>query len=271
MDVNEIELGLKHCSSIGVTLSVEEVSGLQAGLLRLQEFQKFDKVFFWGKILGTEKDYYICYGLQSNKYAFPDKVFYWAQENFDFASLPDDIEVEDFLGRFEGRPEKNLGEPVGEEAEEGGEESTKPVVTELMRLSKVVREVDSNTSVVPKGAYVLDENLEVMPALGFKGLSCKDAKEIESYLHYRPAENVGALRGIARDDVEFHENFLDSLVSDLPKGCWTIRRDAGCTSVQLRSLLWPGYVAYHIPCSTHFGGTYIGTGEKVVDLPFLLP
>ncbi|OAF71118.1 hypothetical protein A3Q56_01103, partial [Intoshia linei] len=40
--------------------------------------------------------------------------------------------------------------------------------------------------------------------------------------------------------------------------------------VMLRSLLWLGFVFYHVPNSTNFGSIYIGTGEKNIDLPFML-
>jgi radial spoke head protein 9 len=38
----------------------------------------------------------------------------------------------------------------------------------------------------------------------------------------------------------------------------------------VRSLLWPGFVGYHRANSAIFGYTYIGSGIKNSDLPFLL-
>lgn len=38
----------------------------------------------------------------------------------------------------------------------------------------------------------------------------------------------------------------------------------------IRSLLWPGYAAYHLAHSEKYGGLYFGDGVKNVDLPFML-
>lgn len=38
----------------------------------------------------------------------------------------------------------------------------------------------------------------------------------------------------------------------------------------LRSLLWLGMVAYHVPNTTNHGYFYCGTGEKNLDLHFML-
>jgi len=72
------------------------------------------------------------------------------------------------------------------------------------------------------------------------------------------------------EDVFFKFDFLDPVCTDLPKGCWSLQSDPSKTKVTLRSLLWPGYVAYHRANSKIFGGLYIGDGRKNVDLPFLL-
>jgi len=38
----------------------------------------------------------------------------------------------------------------------------------------------------------------------------------------------------------------------------------------LRSLLWPGLTFYHAPRTKNYGYIYVGTGEKNLDLPFML-
>ena len=39
----------------------------------------------------------------------------------------------------------------------------------------------------------------------------------------------------------------------------------------LRSLLWPGLVAFHAPGTAKFGYAYFGNGTKNLDLAFMLP
>ncbi|CDJ61021.1 hypothetical protein, conserved [Eimeria maxima] len=53
-------------------------------------------------------------------------------------------------------------------------------------------------------------------------------------------------------------------------GSWVTRYDPMTNCVTLRSLMWPGYVAFTIVDSPTFGGLYFGGGEETVDLPFLL-
>jgi len=40
--------------------------------------------------------------------------------------------------------------------------------------------------------------------------------------------------------------------------------------VVLRSLLWLGLTFYHVPMTKQYGYIYFGTGEKNLDLPFML-
>lgn len=46
--------------------------------------------------------------------------------------------------------------------------------------------------------------------------------------------------------------------------------ERGNALVVLRSLLWPGLTFYHAPRSKNYGYIYVGTGEKNMDLPFML-
>lgn len=53
-------------------------------------------------------------------------------------------------------------------------------------------------------------------------------------------------------------------------GSWSLQFERGSGLVTLRSLLWPGYVFYHVPGTRSFGSVYFGSGEMNVDLPFML-
>lgn len=280
MEFHELELAVKYLSSTGQTLNVQEVTGLTAGLTRLKQNEAYSEIYFWGKCLGIEKDYYVSYGLRSKggEFACPQKKFYWCTgDTFVFSEMPvvspADVEViEKFGGRLEGNPEKDLNFTGEEEAGEGQEPVEKLVVRECQRLAFLVAKIDADTAVVPAGSYVLNELHEVTPGLAFKGLTWDQATDssFKFYQHFRPATDLSSLRVAARDDVEFHSNFLDTLDTDIPTGCWVSRVDAAQSYVSLRSLLWPGFVAYHCPGTRFFGSMYIGTCDKCIDLPFLL-
>eukprot|EP00933_Yihiella_yeosuensis_P005275 TRINITY_DN109765_c0_g1_i1.p1 TRINITY_DN109765_c0_g1~~TRINITY_DN109765_c0_g1_i1.p1 ORF type:complete len:271 (+),score=50.90 TRINITY_DN109765_c0_g1_i1:73-885(+) len=270
MELEDLEQGLRSVSSGGHVLSCMEITSLQAGLTLLKTREKHSSIFLWGKILGKDADYYIAYGICNSAKEFPAKTFYYAGEDFDFKSMPA-LSAEDgeTLARLElgivltGNPNA----PIQKGMESSFEDAS--ALTEVHRLAQTVQELDYDTSVVPKGAYALNEN-NVVPSCAFQGLSASQVSDLKNYVHFRPPVSVASLKARAIDDVDFHSNFLDTLEGDLPKGCWAIRQDPASSLTTLRSLVWPGYMAYHIVGTTKFGGIYFGHAQKNKDLPFIL-
>merc|ERR1719149_43101 len=135
MELSDLEMGMKYLSSQGYTLNVQEIAMLSANLNKLQAEEKFGKVYFWGKIFGKARDYYVAYGLRDQNVEFPSKQFYCATgEKFEFADLP--ILTDDDAAKISSFPQ-------------------------------------------------------------YAALS-----DLSSYAHFRPAENVGKLRAMAKDDVD---------------------------------------------------------------------
>ena len=75
----------------GVGLNIDEKLKLEIALRELHSEKKFEELFFWGKIIGEENDYFICYGINfEGHYGFPGKEFYFAPSNtFKFELLPE--------------------------------------------------------------------------------------------------------------------------------------------------------------------------------------
>jgi radial spoke head protein 9 len=280
MEFHELELATKYLAGIGVTLNASEVTGLSAGLTKLKQAESYMDIYFWGKCVGVLNDYYVAYGIRAKggEFACPQKKFYWClKDSFVFTEMAvvtdaDIAVISGISGRLSGDPDKDLNATDDEPPVEGDEAPERLKVLESQRLAYLVGLIDEDTAVVPAGAYVLDESHDAAAGLGFRGLTWDEATDgsLKYFQHFRPAKDLSALRVAAKDDVEFHSNFLDTLETDVPKGCWVKRVDAAQTYVHLRSLLWPGYVAYHAPGTRFFGGMYIGTCEKNMDLPFLL-
>lgn len=293
MELFDIEYGVKSVATAGFVLNCQEISMLQAGLTILRSKDNYDKIYFWGKVFGLKADYYIAYGLRDSEFEFPSKNFYVAMEGkgvegveglSEFEFTPLNQLTEETADRiialgvdkvFTGIPTTLLEPPADPDAAaadpDAPEQAAGPApLTEADRLSQVVQEVDFDTAAVPKGSYALNEAHMVVPSSDFKGLGLTEAKSLASFVHFRSPTSVACLRALARTDVQFYSNFLDPLKDDLPKGCWAVRQDPAVSLVTLRSLTWPGYVAYHIPGSVKFGGLYFGYGQKNRDLPFLL-
>ena len=75
----------------GICLSLEERIKILTTLDQLKSDIKCDEMQFWGKILGAEKDYYICKAFYYKGYKnFPKKkYFFCSSNNFIFSELPD--------------------------------------------------------------------------------------------------------------------------------------------------------------------------------------
>jgi radial spoke head protein 9 len=173
MNIHEgIENLFKHVSSFnGVCLNIEEQLKLEIALNDLHLDIKSDEMWFWGKIVGVEKDYYVALAIFfRDQYLFPRKKFYFCSStNFVFSELPEvcDHHLKDFLKfntYFIGNPDIILQMYSSEEDshfninDEEKEDEFKPKLvlknlTESDRLSFVVRSIDFDTSIVPEGAY----------------------------------------------------------------------------------------------------------------------
>lgn len=286
MELFGLQQGLNAVSSGGNVLNCQELTGIQAGLTLLKSKEKYEEIFFWGKVFGQKADYYIAYGIRDTEFEFPSKHFYFAlPADFQFKALQrlaqDQGELIAELGLerpFRGDPAASLKENAaagdGDDAGDGGENAAAAdpasSLTELHRLAWTVQEIDYDTAAVPQGAYALNEAHVVVRSSDFRGLGLTEATSLQKYRHFRPPASVASLRAMARSDAHFYADFLDPLGDDLPRGCWAVRQDPSVALVTLRSLLWPGYVAYHVPQTAAFGGLYFGYAQKNRDLPFLL-
>ncbi len=68
----------------------------------------------------------------------------------------------------------------------------------------------------------------------------------------------------------FRSDIFDPVHTDQPKGAWSVQTDSAGIVGTVRSLLWPGYLAFNVVGTGLFGGIYMGDGLKNKDLPFML-
>lgn len=73
---------INYLNDIGIVLSIEEKAGLELCFSRLKVNEKINELYFWGKIMGKEGDYFICYYLTINEVPkVPCKKFYYWYKN----------------------------------------------------------------------------------------------------------------------------------------------------------------------------------------------
>eukprot|EP00727_Mastigamoeba_balamuthi_P010792 m51a1_g6335 hypothetical protein (323) ;mRNA; r:19725-20919 len=168
--------------------------------------------------------------------------------------------------------EEESEEETDEQVEEDGPIPTvrKVSILEDRRLAHLIKCIDEATSVVPRGAFVLTAEHNVIPNPSFKGLDSNEGRKPAAYMHLRPMKTLLKRPLLDRAGLSKTIDFLDVLSDDKPKESWAIVPNDSTGAVTIRSLTWPGYYAYHLPGTVHYGSFYLGTGHKNVDLGFLL-
>lgn len=68
MESGNLHLNVDYVGSSGIILSPERKAALQTSLVILQNENKFNKVYFWGKIVGVSDDYYIAQGVYKDEF-----------------------------------------------------------------------------------------------------------------------------------------------------------------------------------------------------------
>lgn len=103
---------------------------LDMGLCQLRATVEADEILFWGKVNGTNADYYIAVAVTfKSMYEFPCKTFYWTLSttpDFRFKEMPglglstpdQDSFIDACASYFLGEPNKLLNQKEGTEEEE---------------------------------------------------------------------------------------------------------------------------------------------------------
>ena len=68
MESEGLHLNIDYVGTSGVILSPEQKAALQTSLVILQNENRFHKVYFWGKIVGTKDDYFIAQGAEKDEF-----------------------------------------------------------------------------------------------------------------------------------------------------------------------------------------------------------
>ena len=143
-------------------------------------------------------------------------------------------------------------------------------VTELNRLAHVVRSIDQNCSVVPKGAFKYTPLKETIHNEAFKGLNKDQAFSLENWQHFRVIQQQDKVGIMLRDEAVYNSKFLDDTIADFPKKSWSLTKDCTESVANLRNNLWPGHFSFHRVNTPLYGSLYIGYGIRNNDLPFMV-
>jgi len=270
MDLDTID----RLSFSGNTLNAKERATLEVVMAeKARDEPDLTEVLFWGKIQGTENSYLICVGLQDRFAGVPAKKFYYLTST----GKPELAELPDLNAAFTAEVVKQSRQPFGgdpsqpldEDAEPGDDEDAE-VCSEKHRLSYVVRQIDDNVSIVPRGAYIVTPSHRVLKNPAYEGLSHSMSSSLKSFFHFRQPVTLKSIGALERKGLVKATDFLDPIAGDLPFGCWSMKQNASKTCVTLSSLRFPGFHFFSRINSSSFGGAYFGNGIENTDLIFMI-
>ncbi|CAK8692624.1 radial spoke head protein 9 homolog [Clavelina lepadiformis] len=276
MDAEGLHLSLDYLSGSGVILSPEKKAALQTSLIILKTHYKFQRVVLWGKILGIKDDYFIAQGAGRDE--LTDRKTLYSLNCIDWHLLPPATSAMKekgalVRGRLMGDPSYEYEHTDVRRVRDGDEYTEEEVTIQIKeedRIAAVVATIDEEASIVPRGAYIKTPLGEVHANRSFEGLPVTESGKLNSYMHFRAAQKLASKSIKEKADLDPSIDFMDTIEDDIPKGSWSLQFERGSGLVCLRSLLWLGLTFYHVPNTTKYGCLYIGTGEKNLDVPFML-
>lgn len=269
MDSNWLSYSLDLVAGNGYTLNTEHRAALQTSLVILKKNYKFNRVLFWGKILGMKGDYFIAMGKGEDE--MKDKKHLYSLNCMDWHLLPPAtesmvVEVSKAAkGCFMGDPSHQY-EHVETRRRGEGDEEVVVKVNEERRLAVTIHQIDEEVSVVPRGAFIKSPHGLVQTNRSFDGLSHSEAGKLDNFLHFTEPKNLKKKSTLEMAALDF----LDPLSDDIPKGSWSLQFECGSNVCVIRSLLWLGLTFFHVPMTAQHGYVYMGYGSKNLDLPFML-
>ncbi|XP_061756745.1 radial spoke head protein 9 homolog isoform X2 [Nerophis ophidion] len=269
MDASSLSYSLEMVAGSGCILNSEQRAALQTSLIILKKNYKFNRVLFWGKILGLKEHYFIAQGRRDDE--LKDTQHFYSFNCIDWFLIPTTTTamIEDVSktakGRFEGDPSFVYEPKQGDRLDGTAEESTNKV-TEETRLAVTVHLINEEASVVPRGAFITSTH----GVVHINRLSYSQAGKLEHFLHFAQPKTLKKKSLLEMAELNPALDFLDPLSEDIPKGSWSLQFEGANKVCVIRSLLWLGLTFYHVPMTPLHGFGYIGYGTKNLDLPFML-
>ncbi|XP_047589309.1 radial spoke head protein 9 homolog isoform X4 [Lutra lutra] len=262
MDAESLLLSLELASGSGQGLSPDRRASLLTSLMLVKRDYRYDRVLFWGRILGLVADYYIAQGLSEDQLA-PRKTLYRRGRGrklgnqdpgdvvgslncMEWSLLPpatEEMVVQTSVvkGRFMGDPSHEYEHTELQKMSEGEKVFEEEVVVQIKeetRLVSVIDQIDKAVAVIPRGALFKTPFGPIHVNRTFEGLSLSEAKKLSSYFHFREPVELKNKTLLEKADLDPSLDFMDPLEHDIPKvssergellwSVWEPARSRGC-------------------------------------------
>ncbi|KAH0794574.1 radial spoke head protein 9 [Histomonas meleagridis] len=244
MEIGRLADFIEEIPNQGMTLSQVEAIRIMCSLRLLQNQMKSDSMFFLGKILALDKDYYIAFSTEVNNYI--PSIFYCSQDTITWFSLCG-VDIETKNEAIELKTPLT-GSLISEFTLSSGR-----IINEEIRLSSIVSDIFENCFLIPRG-YVIQTALDnVLLNPLWNGIQIKDVHNLKNFRHWRPRKKE--MTPLEKSLSNPATDFLDQLI-DLTE--WSFSFTGENDEIQMRSLRWPGFV-FDVR-QTDFCNFYFGNG-----------
>ncbi|XP_033073179.1 radial spoke head protein 9 homolog isoform X1 [Trachypithecus francoisi] len=224
MDADSLLLSLELASGSRQGLSPDRRASLLTSLMLVKRDYRYDRVLFWGRILGLVADYYIAQGLSEDQLA-PRKTLY-SLNCTEWSLLPpatEEMVAQSSVvkGRFMGDPSYEYEHTELQKVNEGEKVFEEEIVVQIKeetRLVSVIDQIDKAVAIIPRGALFKTPFGPTHVNRTFEGLSLSEAKKLSSYFHFREPVELKNKTLLEKADLDPSLDFMDSLEHDIPKG-----------------------------------------------------
>lgn len=298
MNVKNFREGVELMSHSGFSLTAMETSLIENSLIILQSDNKFEDIFFLGRIdtSGAER-YYTAFGY--SKDILKDRKFFYSLNGYEWLMMPtlkpkllpiarnvktffrgDPAFVEsvsmvkDFFQLFNYFSHiKPVFQPPNfiEDDQEVFLPCPRAIkkIKEEDRLSCFVHLMISESAIIPRGILYRQVNRCVTYNPCFRGLSRLDASLLKNFQLFRFPLNNRNYNLTKREDYNYQTDFFDTIDDLVPANCFSININNRDVCI-VRSLKWPGTVFFHKLNTMYQGFFYFGNGRENLDLLFML-
>ncbi|XP_038654946.1 radial spoke head protein 9 homolog isoform X2 [Scyliorhinus canicula] len=217
---------MDYVGSNGLMLSPEQRAALQISLEIAKKNYKFNQIYFWGKIVGLNADYFIIQGVETDELMGRKSLY--SSNCMDWKLLPPatDEMIERSMhvkGRFLGDPSHEY-DPIT--VKTGDEEADLELrVKEEERLTATIEQINREAAIIPRGAFVKTPLEQIHKNRSFEGLPVTEAGKLQSYLHFTMPLKLKLKSILSQANLEESIDFLNSLEDDELKVADTLDQD----------------------------------------------
>jgi radial spoke head protein 9 len=250
MEIGNLSGLLETIPSQGLLVSQLERIKIECSLRLLQNQMKAEAVFFLGKVLGINDDYYLAFSTENNKY-YPS-VYYCSQDAvtwFALGGCSPDLQDEAIAVRT-----PLTGSLISEVTLPSG-----AIVNEEQRLAALVIDLAKECILIPRGAILQTALKFVLKNPMWLGAPIETYRKVSNLRHWRAPETELTLL-----EKTFSNPALDFVapLNDLKE--WSYDFSGTNEEIKLRSLKWPGFTFY--VCNDVWANAYFGNGIAEVNV-----